>query len=79
MNLWWSAEFADEISSSKCFFAADAGDIGAMVFVGNLALVVGILVGIFLVHVAVISGVEAYWLTKVSLTVVRPEQVFSYL
>lgn len=42
-------------------------DIGALVFVGNLTLVVVILLGVLLLHVAVISGVETYWLAKVSL------------
>lgn len=36
-------------------------------FVGNLVLVVGILLGMFLLHIVVVSGVEAFWLTKVRL------------
>lgn len=35
------------------------------VFFGNSALVFGTLLGIFLVHVVVISAVEAYWLAEV--------------
>lgn len=65
VNLWWPAEFAEDIASKECAFAGGAGDIGALVFVGNLVLVVGILLLIFLLHVAVISGVEAFWLLKV--------------
>ena len=56
---------AKDIASDECAFEIGAGDIGALVFVGNLILVVGILLGVFLLHVAVVSGVEAYWLTKV--------------
>lgn len=56
---------AKDIASGDCVFGAGAGDIGSLVFVGNLILVVGILLGVFLLHVAVVSGVEAYWLTKV--------------
>lgn len=39
--------------------------IRSSVFLGNLLLIVGILVGIFVVHIAVISAVEALWLSKV--------------
>lgn len=46
-------------------FSATMGEIGASVFVGNTALVVGILFSTFLLHVAVVSGVEALWLIKV--------------
>ena len=35
-------------------------------FIGNLVLVVGIVLIQFLLHVAVVSGVEAYWLSKVN-------------
>lgn len=65
INLWWPAEVAKDIASDECAFEIGAGDIGALVFVGNLILVVGILLGVFLLHVAVVSGVEAYWLAKV--------------
>lgn len=59
----------EDIASEGCVFETGASDIGALVFVGNLALVAGILFGIFLLHVAVISGMEALWLTKVSQSV----------
>lgn len=42
----------------------DAADDFSLL-VGTIALFSVILLGIFLVHVAVISGVEAYWLAKV--------------
>lgn len=56
----------DDTGSGECVFSASMGEIGASVFVGNAVLVVGILLATFLVHVAVVSGVEAYWLAKVS-------------
>lgn len=65
INLWWPAEVAEGIASEGCVFESGASNIGALVFVGNLILVVGVLLGVFLLHVAVVSGVEAYWLTKV--------------
>lgn len=67
VNLWWTADFAEDFGWGGCVLSAGQGDLGASVFVGNLALVVVALVGIFLLHVAVISGVEALWLAKVSL------------
>lgn len=48
-------------SQGACEDAAD--DFGLLV--GTIAMFSAILLGIFLVHVAVISGVEAYWLAKV--------------
>lgn len=66
MNLWWPAGFAEDGASAECVFSAGASDIGASVFVGNAMLVGGILVGLFLFHVAIVSGAEAYWLAKVS-------------
>lgn len=39
--------------------------ISSAVFMGNFVLFASLLTGIFLVHVALASGVEAYWLTKV--------------
>lgn len=71
VNLWWPADFAEDIASKECAFVGGASDLGALVFVGNLVLVVGILLLIFLIHVAVISGVEAFWLLKVGGVVLR--------
>eukprot|EP00904_Undaria_pinnatifida_P013948 jgi/Undpi1/9684/HiC_scaffold_27.g12140.m1 len=52
-------------SSGRCELAeAGSDDIGAIVFIGNLALFAVILLTIFLFHVLLASGVEAYWLTK---------------
>ncbi|CAM9789606.1 unnamed protein product [Ectocarpus fasciculatus] len=64
INLWWPAEIGQNIASDECAFEAGASGIGALIFVGNLALVIGILLAIFFIHVAVVSGVEALWLTK---------------
>lgn len=62
-NLWWSAQFAEDIYS-ECAFDGAKDEINGLVFVGNLVLVISLLVAIFLVHIAVISGVEAYWLSQ---------------
>lgn len=66
INLWWPAGIGEDIASDGCIFETGASEIGALVFVGNLALVLGILLAIFFLHVAVVSGAEALWLTKVS-------------
>lgn len=66
VNLWWPMDIPGDTGSGGCVFSAGVGEIGASVFVGNTVLVVGILLGTFLLHVAVVSGVEAYWLAKVS-------------
>lgn len=76
MNLWWPAQVAEDLVSDGCTFGAGADDIGPLVFIGNLALVVGTLLGILLLHVVVISGVEAHWLCKVRELVVPYGLVF---
>lgn len=63
MNLWFPADFARDFL--YCTFGDGVGSIGALVFVGNLFLFVGILLGIFLLHMAVVAGVEANWLSEV--------------
>lgn len=51
----------------RCAFTpAGSSKIGETVFIGNFVLFVGILLAIFLLHVWLTSGVEAYWLTKVT-------------
>ena len=65
MNLWWPAEVGRDIAPDECAYDAEASELSALVFVGNLVLVVGILLGVFLLHILVVSGVEALWLTKV--------------
>lgn len=45
--------------------SSPTGEDNAAVFMGNFTLFVALLSGIFLVHVALASGVEAYWLAKV--------------
>lgn len=67
INLWWPAKIGEDIGSEECVFDAGASEIGALVFVGNLVLVVGILLGVLVLHIVIVSGVEALWLTKVSL------------
>lgn len=64
-NLWWSAEIGKDFASGECVLELGASDIGALVFVGNLLLIGSILLGIFLLHVVVVSGIEALWLAKV--------------
>ena len=66
VNLWWPVDIPDDTGSGRCAFSTGVGEIGASVFVGNAVLVVGILLGTFLLHVAIVSGVEAYWLAEVS-------------
>ncbi len=41
------------------------GDLSSFVFMGNFVLFVALLTVIFLIHVALASGVEAYWIAKV--------------
>lgn len=60
VNLWWRADFAENITSGAC--AVD--DVA--LFMGNSVLVSCCFLGIFLVHVAVISAIEAFWVVKVS-------------
>lgn len=60
--MWWSLNSARTIGPS-CDF--DGTDLGGLIFVGNFVLVMGMLLVIFLLHVAITSGFEAYWLSKV--------------
>lgn len=69
VNLWWKADIADNIQSGECALGQAADDVA--LFLGNLLLIAGLLLGIFLVHVAVISAVEASWLAKVGYLLVR--------
>lgn len=48
-----------------CSWDGSLGGLGSLVFIGNQGLVFGALVLIFLLHVSLVSGVEAYWLAKV--------------
>lgn len=68
INLWWPAQFADQVTSDSCTLGAGASGLGFPVFVGNVVLVVGILLSIFLLHVMLVSAVEAYWMAKVRYT-----------
>lgn len=60
-NLWVPATSVK--SFAGCTF--EGNEAGSLLFVGNLALVAGILLFIFFLHIAVVSGVEAKWLAKV--------------
>lgn len=80
-NLWLPSSVVEELTpfkttrrlqetdgSSRCELAeAGSSEIGAVVFIGNLLLFAGILLAIFLLHVFLASGVEAYWLEKVAM------------
>eukprot|EP00752_Nemacystus_decipiens_P002264 g2145.t1 len=65
INLWWPTDVAEDLLSPACDLEAGSGDLGTSVFVGNLLLVLGVLLGVLLLHVAVVSGVEAFWLLKI--------------
>lgn len=52
-------------TSSDCEETDDDARLTEDEFYGNTALVLGLLLGIFVVHVAVVSMVEAYWLAQV--------------
>lgn len=79
VNMWLPADIVEALTplkatrrlqeehhSSRCeLAAAESNEIGAIGFIGNLVLFTGILLTIFLLHVLLASGVEAYWLTKV--------------
>lgn len=69
VNLWWKPDFADDIQSAECAIGQAADDIA--LFLGNLMLIASLLLGIFLVHVAIISAFEARWLAKVGFRLVQ--------
>lgn len=50
----------------SCRLEDDPSDLNVLVFLGNVIVVAVILLTILLVHITVISGVEAYWLVKAS-------------
>lgn len=71
INLWWEAPFAedvlDEFGQEECSFGGGLGEYWSKVFVGNLTLNLVILVSLFVLHMVLISAVEAYWVSKVGL------------
>lgn len=74
----WLTNLSQEEDSSDCVFEETSlSDIGALVFLGNLGLFVAILLGIFIIHVVLASGVEAYWLSKVRLYFFRKSVLHS--
>ncbi|CAM9339220.1 unnamed protein product, partial [Scytosiphon promiscuus] len=64
VNLWLPIPADLSPASSDCEEADDDALMTEEVFYGNTALVLGLLVAIFVVHVAVVSIVEAYWLAQ---------------
>lgn len=48
-----------------CNFSVMDGELGPLIFVGNIVLIISILLGMLLLHIALASAVEAYWLWKV--------------
>lgn len=64
LNLWIPLNPAIDLDT--CNLEDSEGGLGLLVFMGNLALVIAILLGVFFLHVTVVSGVEAYWLWRVS-------------
>jgi len=84
VNLWPPQDFAESftpvgdkdvsadrggIVEPESDASSATGDISSFVFMGNFVLFVAVLAAIFLIHVALASGVEAYWLSKVCLVV----------
>lgn len=60
----------DEDTSERGIFNTIISDVSSFLFMGNLALFLGLLVVIFTIHVLMASGMEAYWLAKVGAVVV---------
>lgn len=54
---------------------AGSSDIGTIVFIGNLVLFAVILLALFFLHILLASGLEAYWLTKVTVPTYSPLHV----
>eukprot|EP00752_Nemacystus_decipiens_P003432 g3173.t1 len=60
-----AGEGSGEGSALECSWdGTDVNNLGALVFIGNLCLVFGTLLLIFLVHIALVSAVESFWLAK---------------
>lgn len=62
VNLWTPAR---PVKPEICDYQLGPGDLDAGVVVRNLGIILGVLVGTLILHIFVISGVEAFWLTKV--------------
>ena len=81
VNLWPPESFAESFTPTAASEEPEVGqqdddpesdvspgpanEISSFVFMGNFLLFLALLAGIFIVHVAVASGVEAYWIAKV--------------
>lgn len=75
INLWPPASFSetflprsvsDDLEEKEGRDDAPGG-MNAAVFLGNIALFLGLLMIIIVVHVAIAAAIEAHWLTKVRL------------
>ncbi|CAM9352767.1 unnamed protein product, partial [Hapterophycus canaliculatus] len=77
VNLWPSESFAENFATTSGWSttgeggntvsnwsATKNGNIGSLVFLGNLSLFCGILAGLFVIHITVASGREAWWMSK---------------
>ncbi|CAM9252509.1 unnamed protein product, partial [Hapterophycus canaliculatus] len=64
VNLWLPMPADLAPTSSGCEEEDEEGLMSEEVFYGNTVLVLGLLLAIFVVHVAAVSMVEAYWLAQ---------------
>ncbi|CAM9524910.1 unnamed protein product [Pylaiella littoralis] len=64
VHLWLPADAFRGAVPDSCRLEDDPSDLNVLVFLGNVIIVAVILLTILLVHITVISGVEAYWLVK---------------
>lgn len=66
MHLWLSADAFEGLVPDSCTLDEEPSNLSVLVFVGNVLLVGFFLLAFLFFHIAVISGVEAYWLVKAS-------------
>lgn len=67
VNLWWPTEIAEGMDEECLGYDIDY-ETGVS-FPDNILLLLGILVALFVVHVVVVSAVEAKWVAKVRVIV----------
>ena len=63
LNLWPPP---DDDKPNFCHDEVEVSDLDPRVVVGNIVLILTILAGLLVVHIVIVSAVEAFWLTKVS-------------
>lgn len=66
LHFWIPAEEVEDLVPDECMYPTKASELSALVVIGNFALGIGTILSILMIHVIVVSGVEAYWLTKVT-------------